>query len=179
MRRKIGSGIGTGLFALILASDGGMPSAVAQTAPPAQACTSSSHREFDFWIGSWTVTQQGKLAGTNEIRAIDNGCALLESWSGTGGVTGHSLNVYDATRGVWHQTWVDSSGSLLTLEGQFFEGSMVLEGSALAAKGAAAVRQRITWKALPSGDVRQHWESSADKGRTWKTEFDGLYRRAK
>ena len=52
---------------------------------------------------------------------------MFESWSGTGNVTGHSLNIYDGTRGVWHQTWVDSSGSLLMLEGHFAGGAMVLE----------------------------------------------------
>jgi hypothetical protein len=30
-----------------------------------------------------------------------------------GGYSGESLNEYDAARKVWHQTWVDSSGTLL------------------------------------------------------------------
>jgi hypothetical protein len=72
---------------------------------------------------------------------------------------------------------VDSSGALLTLEGRFTNGAMVLEGVAAAEKGAAPIRQRITWTALANGNVRQLWQSSADEGRTWKTEFDGLYMR--
>jgi hypothetical protein len=28
---------------------------------------------------------------------------------------------------------------------------------------------------MEGGKVRQHWESSQDAGRTWKTVFDGLY----
>jgi hypothetical protein len=145
--------------------------------PPDAACKSAEHRQFDFWIGTWTVTQNGETAGRNQIRSISGGCTLLESWQGTGGVTGHSLNIFDATRGLWHQTWVDSSGSLLVLEGTFRNGAMILEGTAAPQKGAPAVRQRITWTSLPSGEVRQLWESSADNGATWKTEFDGLYRR--
>jgi hypothetical protein len=153
-------------------------SAAANTATDPKPCGTSPHHQFDFWIGAWSVTQNGKPAGTNKITAVLGGCALLESWTGTGGVTGHSLNAYDATRGLWHQTWVDSSGSLLTLEGKFVDGVMVLEGSAIAENGAAATLQRISWTPQPAGSVRQLWQSSSDQGRTWKTEFDGLYQRA-
>src|SRR4051794_2944889 len=81
----------------------------AETAAAAKPCSSAAHRQFDFWRGSWNVTQAGKVAGQNKIESILNGCALMESWTGTGGVTGHSLNIYDSTRKVWHQTWVDST----------------------------------------------------------------------
>jgi hypothetical protein len=77
---------------------------------------------------------------------------------------------------VWHQTWVDSTGSLLTLEGRFKEGAMVLEGVATDEKGVQT-RQRITWTAFSADEVRQLWQSSTDAGKTWKTEFDGVYRR--
>jgi hypothetical protein len=155
------------------------PQAVTQTAANAKACGTPAHRQFDFWRGTWNVTQNGKVAGTNRIEVVLDGCALLESWTGAGGTTGRSLNIYDATRELWHQTWVDSSGSLLTLEGRFVGGAMVLEGVAAPQKGAATARQRITWTALANGDVRQFWQSSTDDGRTWKTEFDGLYKRVK
>ncbi len=148
----------------------------AQTAASAKPCTTSLYRQFDFWLGTWNVTQAGKVAGQNKIESILNGCALMESWNGTGGVAGHSLNTYDSTRGVWHQTWVDSTGSLLTLEGKLKDGAMVLEGVALDDKGAKAL-QRITWTALSADEVRQHWQSSIDGGKNWKTEFDGLYKR--
>ena len=139
-------------------------------------CTSASHRQFDFWVGTWNVTQAGKVAGQNKIQSILNGCAVMESWTGTGGVTGHSLNIYDSTRDVWHQTWVDSTGSLLTLEGRFKDGAMVLEGVATDEKGVKA-RQRVTWTAPSANEVRQLWQSSIDGGKTWKTEFDGVYSR--
>ncbi|MEP7246231.1 MAG: hypothetical protein ABI885_21490 [Gammaproteobacteria bacterium] len=152
--------------------------ASAQAAADAKPCSTAFHRQFDFWIGTWNVTQAGKAAGKNEIKAVLGGCALLESWSGSGGVTGHSLNIYDAARGVWHQTWVDSTGSLLTLEGKFTNGEMVLEGSAAAEAGAAPTLQRITWTPQPNGTVRQLWQSSSNNGGPWKTEFDGIYKRA-
>jgi hypothetical protein len=161
---------------LLLAALGAAAAHAENPAAAAKPCTSPAHRQFDFWIGRWNVTQAGKVAGQNRIEPVLNGCALMESWQGTGGVTGHSLNIYDSTRDVWHQTWVDSSGSLLTLEGRFKSGAMVLEGVATDEKGVKT-RQRITWTAASADEVRQLWESSVDAGKTWKTEFDGLYRR--
>jgi hypothetical protein len=149
-------------------------SVTASAADKPPACTTATHRQFDFWLGTWNVMEKGKLAGQNRITSVDGGCVLLESWTGVSGFSGHSLNIYDASRGKWHQTWVDNSGSLLVLEGTFRDGKMVLEGE----HEGTTRRERITWTPLPGGEVRQHWESSKDSGATWTTAFDGRYTRA-
>jgi hypothetical protein len=159
------------LFALVLAAP-----AMAASAPP-PACTAEAYRQFDFWAGDWNVTQQGKQAGTNRIERILGGCALLESWAGAGGSRGHSLNYYDAGRGVWHQTWVDNQGAPLELDGGLMGGSMVLSGETHNAATGGTTMNRLTWTPLPDGKVRQHWEVSGDGGKTWTTAFDGLYAR--
>jgi hypothetical protein len=106
-----------------------------------------------------------------------DGSALAEHWRGDGGVEGHSLNAYDASAGRWHQTWVDSTGGLLLLDGRLVDGAMVLEGTAPGADGTTPQRQRITWTPDQDG-VRQHWETSDNGGATWQTAFDGgRYRR--
>ena len=89
------------------------------------------------------------------------------------GYSGESLNIYDASRKVWHQSWVDTDGLLLILEGHWTGKSMVLEGQAPDASGAI-VRQRITWTPKPDGSVRQLWESADAKG-AWSVVFDGQY----
>jgi hypothetical protein len=134
--------------------------------------------DFDFWVGEWDVFgPEGRQVGTNSIVRLFESGALAEHWHGQGGVEGRSLNSWDELRGRWHQTWVDSSGGLLLLDGAMSDGAMVLEGSAPGpTEGSAPERQRITW--TPSdGDVRQLWEVSGDGGATWRTEFDGRYRR--
>jgi len=141
-------------------------------------CASPEHRQFDFWLGDWVVHHpDGRLAGRNRIVSLFGGCVLHESWEGTSGHRGTSFNIYDAARGVWHQTWVDSSGALLVLEGGLRAGAMVLEGSAASpVEPTLTVRHRITWTVI-DGDpdrVRQHWETSGD-GVTWETAFDGRY----
>ncbi|MEO7255692.1 MAG: DUF1579 family protein [Casimicrobium sp.] len=149
--------------------------ASAQTPPP--ACTSAAHRAFDFWVGDWQVhAANGKLAGTNSITKAHGGCVLHEQYSTPGGYSGESLNIYDASRKVWHQMWTDSTGLLLILEGGLQDGKMVLEGKGVDAAGAP-IKHRITWSQNADGSVRQHWESTNGAGQ-WSTAFDGKYTRS-
>ena len=136
--------------------------------------------EFDFWIGEWDVFgPKGKQVGTNSVTAPFGTGAIAEHWRGLGGIEGNSLNAYDVARGCWHQAWVDSTGTILLLDGGLLDGAMVLEGLAPSEHDATRLhRQRITWTPSASGnEVRQHWEASADDGATWQTAFDGYYRR--
>ena len=84
--------------------------------------------------------------------------------------------MYDAARDRWHQTWVDNGGLLLELDGRLEEGRMVLTGVRPGQDGGE-VLHRIAWEPLPSGEVRQTWDSSTDGGDTWSNLFDGLYSR--
>lgn len=161
------------LIAALFAPVAGLPSAHAQQPLP---CASAAHRAFDFWLGEWQVHgANGKLAGTNSITSVHGGCVLRESYRTAGGYSGESINIYDASRKLWHQTWADSSGLLLTLEGGIQDGKMVLEGKGAAA-GGGAVSHRITWTPNADGSVRQHWESTDASGK-WTTAFDGKYTR--
>ncbi len=166
------------MFALALAHAG---STGAQSpplpAPGTPTCAAAEHRQFDFWLGEWDVTDgSGKHVGQNRIESAQNGCALIEHWTGAGGVTGTSLNVYDRDRAKWHQTWVDNSGGLLQLDGNLAGDAMILTGEAFdAAAPTQSARQRITWTPRADGRVRQLWETSQDGGKTWTVAFDGLY----
>jgi hypothetical protein len=142
-----------------------------------QGCEAPEHRQFDFWIGSWTVaTPQGNLAGTNRIDRTLKGCVLLENWSGSKGGSGTSFNLWTASDGKWHQVWVDDSGNMLNLSGGLEGTRMVLTGAHPTPGSPGTITtERITWTPLAGGTVRQHWEASTDGGATWTTQFDGLY----
>lgn len=157
------------LFAILVLQSLGVGAA-----PP--PCAAAAHRQFDFWIGDWTVSRSdnGQFAGENRIERVLDGCALHESWTGATGYRGFSYNAYDASRGVWHQTWVDASGGLLLLEGAFKDGKMVLEGEQKQADGKT-VLNRITWTPLDAGKVRQRWDTTTDGGKNWTVQFDGIY----
>lgn len=144
----------------------------AQQAAP--ACATPEYRQFDFWIGTWEVFgANGQRAGTNRIDSVLGGCALHEQWTSAGGGHGFSYNIYDFTRQVWHQTWVDAAGSLLLIEGGLVNGAMVMEGRTVGRNGP--VRNRITWTPLARDSVRQVWEVRGDTATTWTTVFNGLY----
>jgi len=141
---------------------------------PAPACASAAHRAFDFWLGDWQVHKpDGSLAGHNRVTREHGGCVIHEHYTTAHGYSGESLNIYDASRKVWHQSWVDNSGLLLILEGGVRDGAMVLEGQTVGADGKVT-RQRITWTRNADGSVRQLWEATDAKGE-WTTAFDGKY----
>ncbi len=138
-------------------------------------CGDEAHHQFDFWVGTWEVSNaQGNVVGTNEISSILGGCVLLEEWQSAGPYAGKSLNIYDAANDKWHQTWVDNGGLLLELDGRLVDGNMVMKGYRPGQDGTE-VLHRITWAPLEDGDVRQTWDTSGDDGQTWATQFDGLY----
>lgn len=146
-------------------------SANAMAAAP---CAGPEHRAFDFWLGNWEVHRpDGKLAGHNRITREYDGCVIHEHYTTEHGYSGESLNIYDAARKVWHQTWVDNSGLLLTLEGGMHDGAMVLQGQIVGKDGEIA-KQRITWTPNADGSVRQLWEAANARGE-WTTSFDGHY----
>lgn len=148
-------------------------------APKPPACAGPEFRQFDFWLGDWDVKlPNGKVAGTNSIKSILDGCVLQETWKGTGNISGQSFNIYDAATKTWHQTWVDNAGSLLNLNGGLVDGKMVLSGESVDDKGVKTIN-RITWTKIDADHVRQLWETSGDGGKTWAVAFDGQYTKKK
>lgn len=149
----------------------------AQGAHPS-SCGASAYRQFDFWVGNWTVKSRanGRLVGTNIVTKELGGCVVMEHWSGVRGGRGYSFNIYDASTKSWHQTWVDNSGGLLLLNGGLRDGSMVLEGTVQTAKDRVTLH-RIVWTPQRNGTVRQHWTASMNGGRSWQDQFDGIYQR--
>ena len=147
-------------------------------------CSDRRHREFDFWIGEWSVhdvTGQ-RLLGTSRVSRIHGGCAVLEEWTAAAGTTGSSFNMFDERSGRWHQFWVDGTGTNwlswdaegnpATMRGGTAEGEMVM----MAAEGTTP-SARGRWKLLEDGRVRQIFESSSDGGESWQINFEGYYSR--
>ena len=142
-------------------------------------CANPKLHEFDFWIGSWTVYKNGTdtVAGYSEIKPVAGGCSLLESYTNAkGNYTGNSLNKFNSVNGKWQQFWVDNSGSTLFIEGSYSNNKLIMENQDNNADGTTT-NNRITWFKNQDGTVRQLWEQSSDKGKTWNVAFDGLYKK--
>jgi hypothetical protein len=105
-----------------------------------------------------------------------DGCVIQEHWVAVGppAQRGSSFNTFSMAARRWHQTWVDSTGGLLLLDGEFKDGVMTLYGDGPAKNGGRR-KDRIAWSKREGGSVRQLWETSRDDGKTWIVAFDGTY----
>ena len=142
-------------------------------------CNSPEHHQFDFWLGHWDVTPAGATETTaeNRISPQQGGCVVFEQYVHDG-YSGMSINFYDSATHLWHQSWMDNNGGAVQLQGGLNDaGEMVMSDRDLAVSTLTGTVNRITWSPLDSGEVRQHWEASEDGGESWKSLFDGIYRR--
>ena len=152
----------------------------------AHPCQHDSHyRDVDFWIGEWDVRPPGSPsnapAAENIITLEYDGCVLMEHWkpggAGTAGGGGSSFNIYDVTRKMWFQTWVDSTGGLHEYHGNLdAHGNMALIGETPGAPGQPArVPTKLTLFNQGPNQVRQFSEVSVDGGKTWTTAYELIY----
>jgi hypothetical protein len=145
-------------------------------APQPASCSTAEYRQFDFWLGDWDAFDVGGSTPVARVRvdSVLEGCVLRENYEGVDGHKGQSLSIYDGSRKVWHQSWVTNRGELLTVEGKFENGEMILTGSDLTADRKER-RVRGIWK--PEGaEVRETAATSTDAGKTWTPWFDLVFR---
>ena len=138
-------------------------------------CTAPQYRQFDFWLGNWTVeAPAGQPAGSNLVTSEQSGCLLIEHWSSNqGGQTGTSFNFYDRRDKKWHQIYIDNSGNMGAfppMAGEFRDGKMVLLSDP-----AATPLFRWTWASIAPDKVTQVAEQSSDGGKTWTVIWDSVY----
>ena len=155
--------------------------AQAQTATPRQPpCKARpEYRQFDFWVGEWDVQNpQGQTVGASSVQLILGDCVVFENWTGARGLQGKSFNLYNAATGKWQQTWVDSTGSVLELTGEYRDSQMRFAGET-PAPGGKKTLHRLTFTKVSADHVRQLWEQSSDGGKTWGVVLDGAYTRKK
>ncbi|HET7041166.1 MAG TPA: hypothetical protein VFI13_04075, partial [Gemmatimonadales bacterium] len=104
-----------------------LPAVLAAQQGPPPGCDQPAQRQFDFWVGSWTVTDSSGTVtfGTSSVTNEERGCLIHEHWSGSKGGTGQSLNYFDLSKGQWEQDWVASvAGGTVHLYGHLENGAM-------------------------------------------------------
>jgi hypothetical protein len=142
-------------------------------APPATPCTAPEYRQFDFWVGEWSVqvanAPRGAPPAPSDITLEPGGCAVFENFANGAGL---SINVFSPETGDWHQTFVFSNGQRQVLIGGLEGSNMILTGSAPGPPGSF---DRWTWIPLSGGRVRQFQEFSTDGGQSVQIGFDGTY----
>ena len=171
MRRVI-----SGLIPLIICA--AAPPALWAQGVPAPCESLPAYRQFDFWVGEWEVTAQGRKVADSSIQRLVGGCVIFENYSQPDGYQGKSFNFFDAHLGKWRQTWVDAAGNVSEFVGEYRDGAMRYEGETHR-QGGAKVLRRMTVSPLDPNRVRQYSEHSTDGGKTWAVAYDFVYRRKK
>lgn len=141
--------------------------------PSPAACDAPIYHQFDFWIGTWRVTDaHGKLLGYDSVSKRLDGCVIYEEYHDAGDPSVGIGMSYDRGRARWHQDFMDDAGFVLTLDGALQNGAMILEGTDYI-NGRPRLN-RGTWSR--HGDVVEElWQISTDGGKSWKTHFDGWF----
>ena len=146
-------------------------------------CTyATENRQFDFWVGEWNVvtTQGGMPAGTSKIERILNDCVILENWASLNNpYQGKSYNTYNTSLKRWEQFWVDNSQGMIHFYGELKDGIMDYWTDEIPQSNGQKLKRHLQF--IPQGPdrVRQFSQGSTDGGKTWTTEYDFTYNRAK
>jgi len=142
------------------------------------ACSAPEFHRLDFWLGDWNTYEangHGPSEARNRVTPILGGCVILEHYAGTDGEVGESFTIYDASRQIWHQTWVTNNGQLLALEGRFAGHELTLQGIKTLVDGKRELIRGV-WKPQLNA-VRETAYVSKDGGKTWTMDFDILFKR--
>lgn len=141
-------------------------------------CCTENHSEFDFWIGTWQVTNSdGSKAGENRIEKVQGDCVLQENWtSASPGYTGTSNNFFNLKTKQWEQIWIDNQGATLHMRGNKIGNQMIMRTDDETNSEGNSFFNRITWTENNDGTVRQLWETITNSTEI-TISFDGLYKR--
>ena len=154
---------------------------LAVCASPAQ----DPHRQFDFWIGEWSVQNRhiqddGSWRDGDVTRAritpVIDGLAVLEEWAGPfrgSFMNGFSLRAYDPAHERWSLLlcWTtDGNCRFGSMQGTFRHGRGEFFGGQPPASGGRG-GQRYTFSDGLPNSVRWDSSISRDGGRSWSTDW--------
>jgi tetratricopeptide (TPR) repeat protein len=142
----------------------------------------AENREFDFWLGEWTVTTTlGAIpAGDSKIELILEDCVVQENWkSQSGPYSGKSYNIYNQSLKRWEQYWVDNVGGNIFFYGGLKDGVLDYWTDEIPQPSGPALKRHLQFIPMGADKVRQFSRGSTDGGQTWNVEYDFTYTRKK
>jgi hypothetical protein len=162
--------------------------AVPPPAPQPAPCSAPEFRQLDFWVGEWDLAGEQLVSSNpvryqsgrhkNSIQKTFDGCVIQENFDDLNGFHGMSVSTYDAQDGKWKQTWVDNAGNYIALVGEFKDGKMVFTRHTTTRQGRPVI-QRMVFSDIKPDSFSWNWESSADEGKTWRSNWKLNYTRKK
>ncbi len=135
-------------------------------------------KQFDFWVGEWDVQANGRSLGTNVIQRLEEGCLIMENWTGAGGSTGKSMNFYNPVLKKWRQTYMSNNQVVWEMSGEYKDGAMRYEGEVIPPNGTKTLTRVVFYNQGPD-KLRHTEDDSTDGGKTWTNVWDAIYVRKK
>jgi len=167
--RIVGSGLLAAGIALVLP-------AVAH-ADDAKPCAAGEHRQFDYWLGNWSVSYGGPLAGTSKVESALDRCVIVESWDGARNHSGKTIFAYSPDDHGWYGIFADNEGRVHVFnQGKVSAGTAEFQGTNRGPTGQT-VLNRVKIVRISADKVEQTWEKSTNNGRTWNMAYRGEYTR--
>jgi len=153
----------------------------------------SSARDFDFWMGRWTVAGRRlrerladcdewvELTGTSVAWPLLDGLGNVDEFHTDfgGGYAGMSLRLFDPTTRTWSIYWADSRypGPLEPPVVGAFAGDVGIFECEDTFEGRS-IRVRYTWSRVTTGSPRWEQAFSEDGGASWETNWINDFTRA-
>jgi hypothetical protein len=156
-----------------------VPTGLAFGSPAPGPCSANAEsRQFDYWLGDWTITSPGGSGRATSKVSLDlDKCLVVESWDGGKGHSGKNMFAYSPDDKSWHGMFADNQGHVhVFVDGRVVSGSAEFNGPSRGPRGEA-VLNRVSVVRLAPNKVEQTWEKSTDNGGSWTTVFRGQYSR--
>jgi hypothetical protein len=144
------------------------------------SCAASAEgRQFDFWLGDWTIAAPGgSSSSTSKVSLSLDQCLLVEKWDGGKGHAGENMFAYSPDDKSWYGMFADNMGRAHVFTGgHVASGVAEFDGTNRGPKGET-VLDKVKVVRIAPNKVEQTWEKSTDNGATWIMVFRGEYTRA-
>jgi hypothetical protein len=169
LARIVGSGFLVASIAMV------MP--VPVHADDAKACAGGEHRQFDFWLGNWAVSNNGASVGKSKVDLALDQCLIVENWEGARNHSGENIVGYSPEDRRWYGMFADNEGRIhVFTEGKVAAGVAEFQGTSRGPNGEA-VLNRMKIARSGADKVEETWEKSSDNGANWNVVYRGEYSR--
>jgi hypothetical protein len=146
-------------------------------ADDAKPCANGEHRELDFWLGNWSVSNNGASVGKSKVELALDQCLIVENWEGAKNHSGETIFAYSPGDHQWYGMSGDNEGRMhVFTEGKVTAGVAEFQGTSRGPNGET-VLNRMKLARLGADKVEETWEKSSDSGSSWNVVYRGEYSR--
>ena len=94
-------------------------------------------------MNGWLRIQRAKKLVIIRLQKLNPIAFYIIRWTGVGGTTGTSINIFDKTDSTWNQIWVDNQRNILRLKSDLAGKKMVLKSDLVKPNKAELYRTKL------------------------------------